>query len=201
MKKLLIVVDMQNDFVSGALGSPQAEAIVPQVKAKIQEYKNRGDEVIFTRDTHAEDYLKTQEGKYLPVKHCITGTEGHRIISELDTENCLIIDKPAFGSLELAKIIAGEDGGGQRSDERNNSRWSTDRDISVCGYDEIELCGLCTDICVVSNALILKAGFPETKISVDAACCAGVSNESHEAALLTMKMCHISILEPGSLSS
>lgn len=169
MKKALIVIDMQNDFISGALGSPQAEKILPNVKAKINEYKQNGDKVIFTRDTHYENYLDTQEGKFLPVKHCIIGTDGHLIASDLNTEGCELFDKPNFGSIELAKQAA----------EQN--------------FDEIELCGLCTDICVVSNALILKAQLPETKITVDAACCAGVTEESHKAALLTMKMCQVNV--------
>ena len=167
MKKLLIVIDMQNDFITGTLGSPQAQAILPSVKAKIEMYKQDGSRVIFTRDTHHDDYLSTQEGKFLPVVHCIEGTEGHLIAGELDTAGCELFDKPTFGSLELAKRVA------------------------EGGYDEIELCGLCTDICVVSNAIILKAQLPEAKVIVDPKCCAGVTEESHEAALLTMKMCQV----------
>lgn len=169
MKRLLIVVDMQNDFISGALGSPQAERILPGVIAKAAEYRQRGDEVLFTRDTHHEDYLETQEGRRLPVTHCVAGTEGHLIADGLDTDGCEVFDKGSFGSLKLAERAA------------------------AGGYDEIELCGLCTDICVVSNALILKAQLPETKVSVDARCCAGVSAESHDAALLTMKMCQVEV--------
>lgn len=169
MKKLLIVIDMQNDFITGALGSPQAKQILQNVKAKIERYKQNGDGVLFTRDTHYGNYLTTQEGKYLPVAHCIEGTEGHLIADSLDTDGCEVFDKPTFGSLELArKVAAGV-------------------------YEKVELCGLCTDICVVSNALILKAQLPETKITVDARCCAGVTEESHEAALLTMKMCQVDI--------
>lgn len=170
MKKLLIVVDMQNDFVTGTLGSKQAQAIIPEIKAKIESYKNNGDSVIFTRDTHFDNYLTTNEGKYLPIPHCIAGTDGHKIIPELDTDGCEIFDKPTFGSLIFARGVAGG------------------------GFDEIELCGVCTDICVVSNALILKAQLPETKISVDARCCAGVTEESHKAALLTMKMCQVEVV-------
>jgi len=170
MKRLLIVVDMQNDFVTGALGSGQAESIMPKVRAKTAEYKDRGDDIIFTRDTHFDDYLTTQEGRNLPIAHCINGTEGHEIVDELDTGCCRVFDKPTFGSLLLAEeIAAGE-------------------------YDEIELCGLCTDICVVSTALILKARVPETTITVDASCCAGVTGESHKAALLTMKSCQVNII-------
>ncbi len=171
MKKLLIVVDMQNDFVSGSLGSEEALKIVPIVKAKIEEYKRNNQDIIFTRDTHSENYLKTQEGVYLPVAHCVEGTVGHEIVSELETENYEIFDKPNFGSLELSCKVAQEE------------------------YEEIELCGLCTDICVVSNAIILKAQLPETKITVDPKCCAGVTVESHNAALLTMKMCQVNVLE------
>ena len=170
MKKLLIVVDMQNDFITGSLGSMSAQRIVPAVKAKIEAYRQNGDAVLFTRDTHTENYLATQEGKYLPVVHCLEGTEGHFIADELDMKGCAVFDKPNFGSIELAKQVAGG------------------------GFDEIELCGLCTDICVVSNAIILKAQLPETKITVDSACCAGVTKESHNAALLTMKMCQVDIL-------
>lgn len=170
MKKLLIVVDMQNDFITGTLGSPQAEKILPKVKAKIEETKKNGDDILFTRDTHYADYLETQEGKFLPVVHCVDGTEGHMIANDLNADECEVFDKPTFGSLELAvKVAQGH-------------------------YDEIELCGLCTDICVVSNALILKAKLPETKISVDARCCAGVTEESHNAALLTMKMCQVNVI-------
>ena len=172
MKKLLIVVDMQNDFITGALGTDMAQAILPNVKAKIEAYKRNGDDVLFTRDTHGEGYLTTQEGKFLPVPHCIEGTIGHRIDGGLDTDDCEVFDKPNFGSLELAKKVA------------------------AAGYDEIELCGLCTDICVVSNALILKAQLPEAAVTVDAACCAGVTEESHKAALLTMKMCQVEVKDP-----
>jgi len=181
MKKLLIVIDMQNDFVTGSLGLPQAEKIVTTVKSKIEEYKKNGDRVIFTRDTHTDNYLETQEGRHLPVVHCIEGTEGHRIIDDLDTSGCEVFDKPAFGSIELAEMLALKGAFGQRTDK--------------CEYDEIELCGLCTDICVISNALILKAMLPETRITVDPSYCAGVTEESHEAALMTMKMCQVNVTE------
>ena len=169
--KLLIVVDMQNDFITGALGTPEAQSILPEVEAKIERYKRNGDKVIFTRDTHGENYLSTQEGRFLPVVHCIKGTEGHKIADSLDTEGCEIVDKPTFGSLDLANLVA----------EGN--------------YDEVELCGVCTDICVISNALILKAKIPETNVVVDGSCCAGVTPESHKAALITMKMCQVSVKE------
>ena len=171
MEKLLIVVDMQNDFITGALGSPQAQVILSNVKAKIEHHRQNGSKILFTRDTHHDDYLATQEGKHLPVAHCIAGTEGHLIVAGLGTEGCEILDKPTFGSLELAEWAA-----------KGN-------------YGEIELCGLCTDICVISNALILKAQLPETAITVDARCCAGVTEESHKAALLTMKMCQVNIVD------
>ena len=170
MKKLLLVVDMQNDFITGALGSAQAAAILHAVNAKIREHRCGGSEIIFTRDTHQSDYLTTQEGRYLPVVHCVEGSPGHALADGLDCAGAQVFDKPQFGSLELAQLVAGG------------------------GYDEIELCGVCTDICVVSNALILKARLPEIKITVDANCCAGVSEKSHNAALLTMKMCQIDVL-------
>lgn len=166
MKKTLIVIDMQNDFIDGALGTKEAQAIVPNVKKKIEEYKTRGDEIIFTRDTHQKDYLNTNEGNHLPVEHCIEGTYGWQIADGLEVENCRYIDKPTFGWIH----------------------WN------VHDFEEIELVGLCTDICVVSNALILKAIFPEINITVDASCCAGVTPESHQAALTTMKMCQINVI-------
>jgi len=170
MKKLLIVVDMQNDFITGALGSLQAQEILPKVKDKVAEHRKNGDDIIFTRDTHDENYLSTQEGRRLPVIHCLEGSEGHKISSELDTEGCMGFDKPTFGSLTLSKEVAKR------------------------GYDEIELCGLCTDICIVSNALILKAELPETKVTVDPDCCAGVTDAGHRAALMTMKMCQVEVI-------
>ena len=166
MKKTLIVVDCQNDFIDGALGTKEAQAIVPNVKKKIEEYAARGDDIIFTRDTHAMNYLETNEGKHLPVKHCIYGTHGWRIADELEVANCAYIDKPTFGWMHWDKH----------------------------DFEEIELVGLCTDICVASNALILKATFPDIDITVDASCCAGVTPESHKAALATMKMCQINVI-------
>ena len=167
MKKTLIVVDMQNDFIDGALGTKEAQSIVPNVKKKIEEYKGRGDEIIFTRDTHFSNYLETNEGKHLPVEHCIEGTHGWQIRDELFTEPMPIVDKPTFGNLH----------------------WK-----SFFDFKEVELVGLCTDICVVSNAIILKAMYPEIDITVDASCCAGVTPESHQAALTTMKMCQINVI-------
>ncbi len=164
--KTLIVIDMQNDFIDGSLGTAEAEAIVDNVKKKIEMYEAAGDEVIFTRDTHHEDYLDTNEGKHLPVVHCIENTDGWQISDKLHTEGHRIINKPSFGY----------------------TKWSR------YDFEEVEIVGLCTDICVVSNALILKALFPDIKISVDESCCAGVTPESHEAALKTMSMCQIEII-------
>ncbi len=173
MKKILIVVDMQNDFIDGALGTKEAEQIVEPVMHKIKEYSTGS--IYATRDTHGTDYLSTQEGKNLPVEHCIKGTKGWEIRAEIADllDGAVIVDKPSFGSLELAELLYEEN-------EKEEL--------------EIELIGLCTDICVVSNAILLKAKMPEVKISVDASCCAGVTPESHAAALETMKMCQINIL-------
>lgn len=165
MKKTLIVIDMQNDFIDGALGTPEASAIVGRVRKKIDAYRADGSEVIFTRDTHAEDYLETPEGKKLPVVHCVRGTHGWQISDMLDTDGCRIIDKPSFGY----------------------TKWDE------FDFESIELVGLCTDICVVSNALILKALFPCAEIRADASCCAGVTPATHSAAIQTMKMCQIDI--------
>lgn len=172
--KTLIVIDMQKDFIDGVLGTKEAQEIVPAVIAKIGAAKAAGDNVIFTRDTHGPNYLDTMEGKLLPVPHCIAGTEGWKIPGEIDDPTCVHIDKPNFGyfrwdSFNLSSLF-----------ERS---------------DKIELIGLCTDICVVSNALILKSIFPEIPISVDAKCCAGVTPESHAAALITMRMCQVQIKE------
>lgn len=164
--KTLIVVDMQNDFIDGALGTKEAQAIIPNVKKKIEEYFNNGDEIIFTRDTHEVEYLSTNEGKHLPIPHCIIGTHGWQIADGLEVPNCNHVSKPTFGWIHW------------------NRR----------SFEEIEMIGLCTDICVVSNALILKAMFPEINITVDASCCAGVTPETHKAALQTMKMCQINVI-------
>lgn len=174
MSKMLIVIDMQNDFVDGALGTPEARAIVPKVVDKINNFKGQ---VLYTRDTHTEDYLETQEGRKLPVPHCIYETEGWELIDELQElskkPGSLIFDKPTFGSMALVGCLKGIN--------------------QVAAIDELELVGLCTDICVISNALLLKAALPEIRISVDAACCAGVTPESHENALKAMEMCQIEI--------
>lgn len=165
MRRTLIVVDMQNDFIDMALGTKEAVAIVPAVREKIRQYAENGDRIIYTRDTHGENYLETPEGKKLPVVHCVRGTQGWQIADGLYVEGSKIIDKPNFGW----------------------PNWDQEQ------LEEVELVGLCTDICVVSNALIIKATFPDAKVSVDSACCAGVTPASHEAALTTMAMCQIDI--------
>ena len=175
MKKILIVIDMQNDFIDGVLGTGEAEGIVENVVKKIEAH----DGIIYaTRDTHAEDYLNTNEGKHLPVKHCIKNTKGWEInpLVEKAMKNTYpaykIVDKPAFGSLKLAELI---------KEEAENDEI------------EVELIGVCTDICVVSNALLIKASLPEIKVSVDESCCAGTTPENHNAAINTMKMCQVEI--------
>ena len=172
--KILVVVDMQNDFIDGALGTAEAVGIVDRVAEKIRNFDGK---VIYTRDTHAADYLKTQEGKNLPVEHCIEGRDGWMISSKLPVDDdAKIINKPTFGSKELGLYL-----------EELNAEGKGD-----C-IGEIEVIGLCTDICVISNALLIKAFLPEVPISVDSACCAGVTPESHENALEAMKMCQIKI--------
>ena len=172
MKKRLIVIDMQNDFIDGALGTPEAVSIVERVKEKIRSWPPEA--VIATMDTHGPDYLTTQEGRSLPVEHCIKGTEGWRLRPDIAAllEKAAVFEKPTFGSVDLAKALA-----------------------AMEDLEEVELVGLCTDICVVSNALLLKAAMPEVRISVDAACCAGVTPEKHRAALETMRSCQIQVRE------
>ncbi len=174
MKKFLIVVDIQNDFVDGALGTDEAISIVDHAAEKILSYS---EGIFVTFDTHFDDYMNTSEGKMLPIPHCIKGTHGWnlnpKIEAALNGRQFAVVEKKTFGSVELPKLIeAASDG----------------------EAFEIELIGLCTDICVVSNALILKAHFPESRIIVDASCCAGVTVASHNAALETMKMCQIEII-------
>lgn len=168
--KILVVVDMQVDFITGSLGSKLAAAIVPNVVEKV---KNFDGIVIFTRDTHYDNYLATQEGRKLPVVHCIENTPGWQICDELMPYVKNVINKPAFGSISLAEYI--------------NSIEKT--------IDEIELCGVCTDICVISNAMILKSAFPEIKITLDPSCCAGVTTESHNTAINAMRAVQIDIRE------
>lgn len=172
MQNILIVVDMQKDFIDGALGSPQAAEIVPKVAEKIRGFSGR---VIFTRDTHGEDYLQTQEGKKLPVPHCIRNTPGWEIHPALDAlRREPPLDKKAFGSAALGALLQ-----------------QADREQPI---GSVTLIGLCTDICVISNALLLKAFLPEAEIIVDAACCAGVTPESHRTALQAMQACQIQIV-------
>lgn len=167
--KVLVVVDMQNDFIDGSLGTEEAVKIVPNVINKIKESECNSDIIIYTKDTHYDNYLETLEGKNLPVKHCIKGTKGHEIPSNILRGHDIIFEKLTFGSVDLAKYL------------------------QIIKFDEIELIGLCTDICVISNALLLKATFPEKRIIVDSSCCAGVSVKSHIEALNTMKMCQIEV--------
>ena len=171
MNKVLVVVDMQNDFIDGALGTAEAVAIVPKVAEKI---KNFDGTVLYTRDTHEENYMETQEGKNLPVPHCIRGTDGWQVRTERQQADAVVVDKPTFGSRELAEKLV----------EMNAEE----------AIESITLIGLCTDICVISNAFVIKAFLPETSIIVDAACCAGVTPKSHERALEAMKVCQIQVV-------
>lgn len=170
--KYLIVVDMQKDFVTGVLGTGEAQQILPAVTARVQSFEGR---VIFTRDTHQSDYMETQEGKYLPVPHCIQGSEGWQLVEPLEEirvkRNLPVYDKVTFGCPELAGDLV-----------RANRQEP---------IESIELIGVCTDICVVSNALTIKAHLPEVPMYVDPACCAGVTPQAHEAALATMRSCQI----------
>ncbi len=171
MQNILVVVDMQNDFIDGSLGTQEAVSILPAVKSKVNAFEGK---IYFTRDTHESNYLDTQEGRNLPVEHCIKGSKGWEISSELDISRAeKIIDKPTFGSFTLAEVLSTEN-----SKER---------------IDSITLIGLCTDICVISNAMLLKAAMPEVRIAVDSACCAGVTPQSHQNALNAMRMCQIEI--------
>lgn len=168
-KEVLVVVDMQKDFIDGALGTKEAEAIVENVAEKIRSFEG---EIIFTRDTHTENYMETQEGRKLPVPHCIKGSEGWQLdkrLQPLCTADCKVFDKPTFGSVELAEYLKEQ------------------------APDKITLIGLCTDICVISNAMLLKAFLTETEIAVVESCCAGVTPASHANALEAMKMCQITV--------
>lgn len=171
MKNVLVVVDMQKDFIDGALGTSEAVEIVDNVASMIKGFDG---EVVFTRDTHHDNYLETQEGKKLPVEHCIKGSAGwmlDRKLEALRLDNMKIFDKPTFGSVELADYLK-----------------------SIEGLESVTLIGLCTDICVISNALLIKANLPEMPIKVVESCCAGVTPESHKNALEAMKMCQIEIV-------
>ena len=170
MRKAIVVVDMQNDFVDGALGTQEAQAMLPRLVEKLKAEQTAGTVLVFTMDTHGADYLETQEGKKLPVEHCIRGTTGWQIADALQLfvrEAAAVIEKPTFGATALPAALA--------------------------DYDEIEFVGLCTDICVISNALLAKAFYPEKCICVDAACCAGVTPESHANALAAMRMCQVEV--------
>lgn len=170
MRKVIVVIDMQNDFIDGALGTKEAQAMLPYLVAKLEREKDAL--LIFTQDTHSKNYMETQEGRNLPVLHCIKPEKGWEIAPSLQPfvkKAAAVIEKPAFGSLELPKAVA------------------------KLQPDEVELVGLCTDICVISNAMILKTAFPELPVAVDASCCAGVTPASHDNALQAMKMCQVDI--------
>ncbi len=176
-RKLLIVVDMQNDFIDGALGTQEAQAIVPAVIERIHACREAGWSLIATLDTHGEDYMDTPEGKKLPVPHCIKGTQGWQINADVANalgEGCLLVEKPTFGSVRLPEII--------------REMIGDEKDVTI------ELLGLCTDICVVSNALLLKAHFTDATLQVRRDCCAGVTPATHEAALRTMSCCQIDVV-------
>lgn len=172
MRKVLVVVDMQNDFIDGALGTKEAVAIVENVKKKIENFEGN---VIFTRDTHFENYMQTQEGRNLPVPHCIKGTDGWQIRSELQNIcEAPVIDKLTFGSDELGAMLK-----------------NMDAEETI---ESITFIGLCTDICVISNVMIAKAFLPEVPIIVDASCCAGVTPQTHDNALAAMKVCQVEVV-------
>ena len=170
MKKALVVIDMQNDFIDGSLGTPEAQAIVLSVSERVKAAVQDGEKLIFTQDTHPKNYLQTAEGKKLPVEHCIKPSHGWALTSSLIpyAKDAVVLEKPTCGATELPQHVA--------------------------GFDEITVIGLCTDICVISNAMLLKAFLPEAKICVDSKCCAGVTPESHLRALEAMKMCQIDVI-------
>ena len=169
--KVLAIIDMQKDFIDGALGTKEAVAIVPKVAARLAQARVDGETVVFTRDTHHADYLLTQEGQKLPVPHCLEGTDGWQIDAALAVEDAPIFDKPGFGSPALIEYLR-----------------------SLPGLEGVEFIGLCTDICVITNAMMTKGALPEVPLSVRADCCAGVTPQSHETALQAMRMCQISIV-------
>ena len=170
MKKALVIIDMQNDFIDGSLGTPEAQAIVLNVSERVKAAVQDGEKLIFTQDTHPKNYLQTAEGKKLPVEHCIKPSHGWALTSSLIpyAKDAVVLEKPTFGATGLPQHVA--------------------------GFDEITVIGLCTDICVISNAMLLKAFLPEAKICVDSKCCAGVTPESHLRALEAMKMCQIDVI-------
>ena len=171
MADILIVVDMQKDFIDGSLGTREAVGIVENVKNKISMYSKSGKKIFFTRDTHFENYLETFEGKHLPVVHCVKDSEGWQIDRKLTEENvdAQVIDKYTFGETNWASILGNE-------------------------FESVEICGLCTDICVISNALIIRAFYPDKDIVVDSSCCAGVTPQKHECALEVMRSCQIDVI-------
>ena len=169
--KVLAIVDMQKDFIDGALGTKEAVAIVPKVAARLAQARADGETVVFTRDTHHADYLLTQEGRKLPVPHCLEGTDGWQIDAALAVEDAPVFDKPGFGSPALIEYLR-----------------------SLPALEGVEFIGLCTDICVITNAMMTKGALPEVPLSVRADCCAGVTPQSHETALQAMRMCQISIV-------
>lgn len=173
-QRVLVVIDMQNDFITGSLGTKEAQAIVEKVCRKIQDFEG---EVLFTLDTHGPDYLETQEGRLLPVAHCIKGTPGWELEPRVRALcKTTPIEKPTFGSTGLADVLQA-------------------KDIYGGGLDEVVFVGLCTDICVVSNALLVKARLPEVPLTVDASCCAGVTPEAHQHALAVLRSCLVNVEE------
>ena len=173
--KILVVIDMQNDFVRGSLSNPAAEAIVPKIKERIKAARENKEMVIFTQDTHMEDYLETEEGKKLAIEHCIYGTDGWQIVDELKDDAGLCVLKPSFASFDLIDRI-------QTLSNSMNER------------PEIEICGVCTDICIVSNALMLRSAFYNDKVAVNESLCAGTTKEKHDAAIAVMRSCMIDII-------
>lgn len=173
VKRLLVVVDMQNDFISGALGTPEAQAALGEVQTLLAAERAAGSAVAFTLDTHGADYLSTQEGRRLPVAHCIRGTKGWELAAGLDARGARLFEKGTFGSVELAEYAR--------------------------AFDEVLLCGVCTDICVVSNALLIKAFSPEAAIYCVVDACAGTSPAAHEAALATMRSCQVQAVSSAHL--
>lgn len=183
--KTLIVIDMQNDFVTGSLANPAAEAIIPFIKDEI--WSGKYETVVFTQDTHDGRYLKTQEGKNLPIKHCLMEDKGWQIVDALKMPNLFRIEKKTFGYADWWRV----------ADKLGLSSYGKERDGYLVSheFEELVLVGTCTDICVISNALILKSTFPETKITVLAKGCAGLTPEKHAAALEVMKSCQINVEE------
>ena len=169
--KVLAIIDMQKDFIDGALGTKEAVAIVPKVAARLAQARVDGETVVFTRDTHHADYLSTQEGRKLPVPHCLEGTDGWQIDAALAVEDAPVFDKPGFGSPALIEYLR-----------------------SLPALEGVEFIGLCTDICVITNAMMTKGALPELPLSVRADCCAGVTPQSHENALNAMKLCQIAVI-------